>query len=84
MISVSDVVKSEAHLVVYTLKKRGLEVILLTGDNRKTALAVARQVNIVLAIIFPFAAVNLQLFRLFSVGWHFSCVRGSITDAQSG
>lgn len=44
MVAVADTVKKEARLAVQTLIGMGVNVVLLTGDNRKTANAIAEQV----------------------------------------
>ena len=45
-IAIADHIPSESHEAVAELKRRGIEVVMLTGDQEKTAEAVAREVGV--------------------------------------
>lgn len=53
--SIADQVKADAAITVYALRKMGIHVVLLTGDNAKTAEATAKKVGIreVFAEVLP-------------------------------
>jgi Cu+-exporting ATPase len=55
MIALSDKIKENSSEVVSVLEKMGIEVYMLTGDNRKTAQAVANKIGIknVIAEVLP-------------------------------
>ena len=84
IIAVSDSLKDGARAVVGALTKMGLEVVMLTGDNRQSAMAIAREVGLdeVLAEALPDAKAR-EIKRLQSQGKRVAMVGDGINDAPA-
>ncbi len=84
VIGIADPVKPSSRAAIRTLESLGLEVVMLTGDHRATAEAIARQVGVdrVVAEVLPKGKVE-EIQRLQGEGRKVGMVGDGLNDAPA-
>ena len=84
IIAVADVVKSTSAIAVEELKKLDIDVIMLTGDNERTAKSIAKQLNIskVIADVLP-TNKEKEISKLQKSGHKVAMIGDGINDAPA-
>lgn len=84
IIAVADVIKSDSKEAVNKLTSMGINVIMLTGDNKKTALAIGHEagINEIIAEVLPHEKSNV-IKNLQAKGKIVAMVGDGINDAPS-
>ena len=83
MIAVADVVKEDSRQAINELKNMGIQVVMLTGDNRRTAQAIGRQIGLTTIVSDVLPNDKEAVIRKLSEHGRVAMVGDGINDAPA-